>query len=98
MWKRLYIAQALLEGQCGMLTMINTQILASLFEKKIFENVETSLYSMGFVSSTVWNTDHLPILAIFIETFLDFGHFCKFYVETSVYRDVSTFFNYRNGV
>ena len=77
MWKRLYIAQALSEGQCGMLTMIDTQILASLYEKKIFENVETSLYSMDFVSSTVWNTNDLPILAIFKETFLEFGHFCK---------------------
>ena len=110
MWKllyialaRLYIALALSERQCGILTMIDTPILDILYEKKIFENVETSLYSPSFFSRTVWNTNddrysnfghfirnHLPILAIFIETFLDFGHFLN--VQTSV-RDVSKLFS-----
>ena len=56
MWKCLYIAWALSEGRCGILTMIDTPILAILYEKKIFKNLETSLYSTGFVSRTVWNT------------------------------------------
>ena len=55
--------------------------------------METSLYTLGSVSRTVWNTKdnrysnfglfyekHLQTLAIFrgVSTFLDFGHFCKF--------------------
>ena len=31
MWKHLYIARALSEGQCGILTMIDTPILAILY-------------------------------------------------------------------
>ena len=34
MWKCLYIAQALSEGQCGILTMIDTPILSIFCEKK----------------------------------------------------------------
>ena len=49
MWKRLYIAQALSLGQCGLLTMIDTPILAIFYAKTLFENVETSVYSPGFV-------------------------------------------------
>ena len=54
-------------GQCGILTMIDTPILAVLYEKKIFENVETSLYNPAFVSRTVWNTNN--------DRYSDFGHF-----------------------
>ena len=63
--------------------MIDTPILAILYEKKIFENVETSLYSTGFVSRIVWNTndDRYPNFGHFYEKrSSDFGHF---------YRDIS---------
>ena len=43
MWKRLSIARALSVGQCGILTMIDTLILAILYEKKS-RNVEMILY------------------------------------------------------
>ena len=67
MWKRLYITRPLSVGQCGILTMIDTPILAILYEKKIFENVETSLFCLDFVSRTVRNTND--------GRYSDFGHF-----------------------
>ena len=36
---------------------IDTPILAIFYEKTIFENVEMSLYSLGFVNRTIWNTN-----------------------------------------
>ena len=76
----IYISRALSVGQYGILTMRDTPILAIFYENKFFENVETSLYSPGFVSSSVWNTNsdryssfghfyekNLPILAIFLK-------------------------------
>ena len=96
----MYIARALSEGQCGILTMIDTLILAILYEKKIIENLKTSLYRTGFVSRTVWNINddkysnfgyfyekkNLSILASFIDTFLDFGHFFFKCGNVSIYR------------
>ena len=85
------MARALSVGQCGILTTIDTRILAILYEKKIFENVKTSLYSPGFISRTVWNTndDKYSSFGHFYQkknfrfwSFLDFGHFLN--VETSV--------------
>ena len=55
--------------ECGILTMIDTQILAIFWETQIFETVETSLYSQGFVSRTVWNTNG--------NRYSVFGHFWK---------------------
>ena len=51
-WKRLYITRPLSVGQCGILMMVDTPILAILYEKKIFENVEMSVYSLSFVRRT----------------------------------------------
>ena len=47
--------------------MIDTPILSIVCEKKIFENVETSLYSTGFVIRPVWNTND--------DRYSNFGHF-----------------------
>ena len=45
-------------GQCGILTMIDTPILAIFRREKIFENMEKSLHNIGFVSiHDMWNTD-----------------------------------------
>ena len=54
---RLHVARALSEGQCGLLTMIDISSFAILYEKKVFENLETSRYSPGFVSRAMWNTN-----------------------------------------
>ena len=40
-------------GQCGILTMIDALILAIFKREKVFENVETSVHSQGFVRRTV---------------------------------------------
>ena len=74
MWKPLYTAWALSEGQCGILTMIDSLILAILYERKIFENVE----SPGFVSRTVWNIND--------DRYSNFGH-CY---EEQIFENVET--------
>ena len=60
-------ARILSIGQSGLLTMIYTTILAIFMRKKIFENVETSLFSLGFVSRAMWNTND--------DRYFNFGHF-----------------------
>ena len=57
---------------------------------KIFENVETSLYSQGFVSRIEWNTND--------GRYSDFGLFFFFFFlkiwKKSLYIDVSTFLDF----